>query len=631
MTKGTVYMIKNSRASISQTPEDLRPTQTVQITGEAVSEQQPAKPESARAKITQESLEVSQTQTAQALTAQAHFDGTEVVRQTDVAKLIREEPEPITQTTIQATGEFVTDTEEFRPQSDKATVQLEAAMPGHVKSIEMAGEKVAPLRESAGEVGKAEVKRRVLKSTKTTVQTVGESVGQGAEDLIPETERATITLEKSLPGHEKSVEVPSEKISPRKDSIAETGKAEVKQQKLRTTKTTVQTVGEFATADQEEFRPDAEKATVSLETPLPGHVKTVEVTEEKVAARKESIGEVGKAEVKRQKLKSTKTTVQTTEEFASEDSSEYKPEIDKATPSLEKSMPGQIKSIEITSEQIATRKETKNEIGKAKVKQEKLRTTKTTVQTAGESATDLEEFQPDAENASIALEAPMAGHEKSVEVAGEKIAPRRESVTEVGKAEAKQQKLRTTKTTVQTVSEFAAPDSEQFRPDTEKANVMLETPLPGHEKMVEIPGEKVLARKESTAEIGKAEMKRQKMKTTKTTVQTAEEFVSQDTDEFKPETDKATIALEKPRPGSVRSVEVTGEGLAERKTSVEEMGQAEMKQDKLEPTKQRTVETITSGLPFESEDSRCQCKKTFLTLTLEQSKLLCFLDTSLHK
>ena len=535
---------KTSRANISRTPQDLRPTETIQVTAEAVTDQEQFKPQPARARVTQDSFEVSQTQTAQTLTAPSAYGTSDLPQPTDKAKIVQEEPEPIPQTIIQATGEFAEDTEDFKPVTDKATLILETPMTGHSKSVEIIGEKVASRKETAAEVGKAEVKQQVLKTTKRTTQTINESLTEESEEFRPETEKATVTLEVSLPEHEKSIEVPGEKISARKEAVAEMGKAEAKRQKLRSAKATVQTASESA-PESEQFKPDTERATVSLEAPIPDHVKMEEVAEEKAEPRRESVSEVGKAEVKQEKLKTRKTIVQTTEEFVSEDKTEFKPETETASVTLEKPLPGQIKSVEVPSEKTVERKEAKVEVGKAKLRQGKKETTETTTLAIGESIAGVEGFVP----------------------------------------------------------------------ETDKATVAVEAPMPGHEKSIEVVGEKVVQRKVSAGEVGKAEVKQQKLKTTKTTVQTTGEFVGDETKEFKPESDKALVSLEKPRPGSVKSVEVIGEGLVVREESADESAKAEVKQDRFEPTKQSTVDVVTSGVSFKSEDSKLKTRKAVVRQT----------------
>jgi hypothetical protein len=67
--------------------------------------------------------------------------------------------------------------------------------------------------------------------------------------------------------------------------------------------------------------------------------------------------------------------------------------------------------------------------------------------------------------------------------------------------------------------------------------------------------------------------------------------------------------MEKPRKGHVKTVEVTGEEISGRKESVGEVGKAQVKQDRLEPTKTSTVDVITSGVLFKGEDTKTLTRK----------------------
>lgn len=285
---------KTSRASISQTPQDMRPTQTIQITAEAVSEQQQHKPEQVRAKVTQDNLEASQMQTAQALTAQVSFDGSGRICEAGIANMSQEEFVTAPETTVEAVAESAGPGEdEFRPETDRATVTLEALKSGQVKSVEVTGEKVSKRKESVEEKGKAEVKQQKLKTTKTTVQTVAETISQDAEDYKPDTDRATVILEAPMTGHVKSVEVAGEKVVKRKESLGEIGKARMRQDELETTKTrTVETTSSGALFQAEDTKSMKKKAVVRQEDvteQLPS-TTTQTVGEALVAAQADTIG-----------------------------------------------------------------------------------------------------------------------------------------------------------------------------------------------------------------------------------------------------------------------------------------------------------------------------------------------------
>ena len=579
---------KTSRASISQSAQEIRPTQTIQITGEAYSEQPPMKPESAKAKMTQDNFEASQMQTAQTITAEVAFDARDEARRTSVAKVGQEEAESVSQTTIEEVGEFVgTDSEDFRPETEKATLTLETPSQGHVKSVEVTTEKTTPRKEIVEERGKAEIKQKKLKTTKTTVEAVGEFVTPDAEDFKLETDRATVGMEKPRKGHVKTVEVTGEEISGRKKSIGEVGKAQVKQDKLEPTKTsTVDVLTSSVLFKSEDTKSLTRKAAVGQEQaaePLPA------------------------------------TTYQTVSESVADEETEEVPK-EKAFLRPESPEAGLVETTSTTEESLAEAPKAKPRKEKAKkvLGNEKLEATHAkTVQTAtGEEI--LEKEKPVTDVASLTKIQSQTAASTTVQ-AVEGTAEYRKSEVKKSKAQIVQEEQEEShEQTFQPITERVKPGVDQVSLAKERATVVKDT-TDATLRTVQPVSEEVTVDAKQTVVREKAELMREEPGQTHVTkIQHVDETVSYEPTKEIPESDKARVVQTTTEITSAQTTQNVIEEVAEsRKEKVPEKAKAKPKQDKLKPVGKTQIQTAAeTAKPVETDET--SSRKA--TISIEESE-----------
>ena len=377
--------------------------------------------------------------------------------------------------------------------------------------------------------------------------------------------------------------------------------------------TRVQPVSEEAVFDTTDRKVDTAKASVGS-TEITQHMARIQPVAESTQDHADQAVETGKASLSHEASDRVHTTtIQQTGEALKKRTPDVTAK-QKATLSREAGDNEIVSTSQTVSESLMNRKnEQVSERAKATVRREaKSKTSMTTVTHVGETESEYGE-----ENG--ATERAVISHEEPEKIASTNIQTTNESVKEgiqetrrkTSRASMSQAPQDISATQMIQITGEVVSEQSQMKPDSAKAKISHDNLEASQMRTAEVITAGVAfdssqdTRRTSVAKLTQEELE----PAAQTTIQTVGEFVTPDSGDFKPETDRATVALEKPRKGTVKSVEVASEEVSRRKESVGELGKAEVRQDKLRTTKTSTVEAVSGGVLFESEDTKSLTRK----------------------